>query len=252
MKKNSFHRFSNWFFDSLGWWGLGCLENSFFLEGFSMTSVPRHVFSRQRFRTKDRILTGLGVLFLISVFVPRVMAQDLSPNQRWIEQVDGGAVFPASKANAAGFGAGIGGDILVGYRFDRNFSLSGDIGYYDCDQKDSGAATGEWLYTPLMAVARFNFGPGWMRPYVLLGMGLAFNTYSITPAYSGIKTSQQATDLLVSPGAGFLFVVANNMALYVQGRVDISFTPAGAPGNPFTDSPSLFIPVKAGLSFFVL
>ena len=183
---------------------------------------------------------------------PRVAAQDLKENQRWIEQIDGGVVFPASQANAAAYGAGIGGDILVGYRFSRDFSFSGDLGYYDCDQKNSGALAGEWLYTPLMAVARLNFGSAPVRPFLLLGAGIAFNTFSETPAYSGIKTSERETDLLLSPGAGILVVIGGNAALYLQGRLDFNFTSERASGSPFTDSPSLFIPVKAGLSFFAL
>ncbi len=247
MKTKIFENLLGRIWACLDWCGLSCLENSILTTEDDTTTANPH-------RNAGKVPRGwirMGILLLAAAASP-VFSQDLKENQRWIEQVDGGAVIPISKANSAGFGAGIGGDVLVGYRFDRDFSLSGDLGYYDCDQKKSGATAGEWLYTPLMAVARFNIGTGWIRPYLLLGAGLAFNTYSITPAYSGIKASQQESDLLVSPGAGFLFVVASNMALYVQCRVDIDFTPEGAPGNPFTDSPSLFVPVKAGISFFAL
>ncbi len=176
--------------------------------------------------------------------------QELGPNQHWIEQVDGGFLFPASSAIAQGYGTGWGGDILIGYRFNRQFSLSGAVGHYDCDQKLAGADAGEWLYDNFMAVGRFNFGSGWVRPFVTLGAGLALNTYSLTVEPSGNKVEDKTVDFLLSPGAGVLFVVAGDMALYVQSRLDMDFTPVGGAGSPFVDSPTIFVPVKAGLSFF--
>jgi hypothetical protein len=187
----------------------------------------------------------MGFLFLA---VLPAFSQELNEKQRWIEQVDGGFVFPLSPAVAAGYSRGVGGDLLVGYRFDRDFSLSADLGYYDCDQKFEGATGGEWIYVPVLLVARYNFGPGWVRPYVLLGAGAAVNTYTLTPGYSG-QLSNRQTDLLLSPGGGVLFVVAKDTALYAQARFDLNFT---AVGGPWTDNPSIFMPLKAGISFFVL
>jgi hypothetical protein len=187
----------------------------------------------------------LGFLFLL---VSSAFAQELSEKQKWIEQVDGGFVFPLSTAASAGYARGYGGDILIGYRFDRSFSLSADLGYYDCDQRFLGATGGEWIYVPIMAVARYNFGPGWVRPYVLLGGGVAVNTYTLTPGYSG-QLSKRETDLLLAPGLGVLFVVAPDTALYAQARLDLNFS---TPNGPFTDNPTLFMPLKAGMSFFVL
>ena len=231
----------------LDWCPLSCLENSFLTPGEGVEKEnPRH--------KSGRIPQGwirMGVLLLAAASSP-LFSQDLKENQRWIEQVDGGVVYPASKANAAAYGAGFGGDILVGYRFTRDLSLSGDLGYYDCDQKTGGAEAGEWLYTPLMAVARLNIGSSPVRPFLLLGAGIAFNTFSVTPSYLGFKVSERETDFLLSPGAGLLFIIGGNAALYIQGRVDLNFTTDRAGTSPFTDSPSLFIPVKAGLSFFAL
>ncbi len=73
-----------------------------------------------------------------------------------------GSFYPSSPSAAAGYALGYGGDILVGYRFDRHLSLSADLGYYDCDQKISGAsAAGEWAL-------RAGHGSGtlqlWRRP----------------------------------------------------------------------------------------
>jgi hypothetical protein len=177
--------------------------------------------------------------------------ETLGPGQKWIEQIDGGFVFPVSPSVAAAYNRGVGGDILVGYRFNRDFSLAADVGYYACPENAGGAIAGEWDYTPLLAVARFNFGAGTVRPYVLLGGGIAFNNYSYTPFDSG-KQMIQESNFLLTPGLGVLFVVAGNFALYVQGRLDMDFTPVAVPGGLFSESPVLFIPVKVGASFFVL
>lgn len=192
---------------------------------------------------KTLVLLGL----MLAAFQP-LFAQELNEKDRWIEQVDGGFVFPLSTAVAAGYDRGVGGDVLVGYRFERNFSLSADLGYYDCDQKYEGATGGEWIYVPILVVARYNFGPGWVKPYLLLGAGVAVNTYTLTPGYSG-KLSARQTDFLLAPGGGVLFIVAKDTALYAQVRFDLNFSGVG---GPWTDSPSVFMPLKGGVSFFVL
>jgi len=188
------------------------------------------------------------IIALSAGTVMATWAGPLPEKQQWIEQGDGGFVLPLSRAASNGYAAGYGGDILVGYRFDRDFSLSADVGYFDCDQKVSGSSAGEWVYVPIMAVARMNFGPGPVRPYLLLGAGAAYNTYSLTPSYSG-RVSKKETDLLLAPGLGVLFIVNGDTALYVQGRFDLNFA---SQSGPFTDTPTIFMPLKAGLSFFVL
>jgi hypothetical protein len=185
----------------------------------------------------------VGLLFLVAL---PAFSQELDENQRWIEQADGGFVFPVSPAVANGYARGYGGDILVGYRFNRDFSLSADLGYYECDQTGASSSSGQWIYVPVMGVARYNFGPGWVRPYVLLGAGIAVNTYTLTPGYNG-KLSNRETDPLLAPGLGVMFIVEHDLALYAQTRLDINFSTAA-----WTDNPSLFLPVKGGLSFFVL
>jgi hypothetical protein len=169
-------------------------------------------------------------------------------NQRWIEAIDGGFIFPVSPASAQSYDRGVGGDILIGYRFDRTFSLSADIGYYDCDQKLTGASAGEWIYVPMLVVARWTVGDGWIRPYVLAGAGVAVNDYNLTQGVWG-HVSNRETDLLLAPGAGALFIIAPGTALYIQTRLDLNFT---TPSGPWTDNPSVFLPIKGGLSLFVL
>jgi len=190
-----------------------------------------------------------ALLFFIPctfLFLPAwVRAQAPPPeNQRWIEQADGGFVFPLSPGVAQEYARGVGGDILVGYRFNRDFNLSADVGYFECDEKFYGGASGSWTYDPLLLLARFNFGPGWVRPFLLLGAGLAVDSYSLTTSYEG-QVSNRETDPMLSPGAGVLFIVETNVAIYLQTRVDLIFSRVG---GPWTDNPTVFLPIKAGLS----
>lgn len=187
-------------------------------------------------------------LLVLALWGPVRAAEPMPENQRWIESIDGGFIFPLSSAASGQYDRGVGGDILIGYRFDPAFSLSADIGYYDCDQRLTGASTGEWLYVPILAVARWTFGSDWVRPYVLAGAGIAINNYNLTQGVWG-HVANRETDLLLAPGAGVLFIVAPGTAFYLQTRLDLNFT---TPGGPWTDNPSIFLPIKGGLSFFVL
>lgn len=191
---------------------------------------------------KILILAGLLVLT-----ASPALAQ-LREDQKWIEQADGGFIFPLSPANSTIYGRGLGGDILVGYRLNRDFSVSADVGYYECDQKFYGSSLGSWSYSPILILARYNFGPGWFRPFLILGGGIAVNSYSETDPYFG-AISHRETDPLLSPGMGLLFIVSPDTAFYVQARFDLNFTTVG---GPWVDNPSVFMPLKAGLSFFAL
>jgi hypothetical protein len=184
--------------------------------------------------------------WLVLMVWPTLVRAQLSENQRWIEQVDGGFIFPISTAAGTLYDWGFGGDILIGYRFDRNFSLSADVGYYDCDEKSLGGDSGEWLYSPILLLARYNFGSGSVRPYLILGAGLAVNSYSLTSSFLG-QVSHRETNPLLSPGLGILFVVTRDTALYIQTRLDLNFSTAN---GPWIDNPSIFLPLKGGLSFF--
>jgi hypothetical protein len=106
---------------------------------------------------------------------------------------------------------------------------------------------------PLLATARYSFGSGTVKPYVLLGFGAAFNNYSLTVNTPGVgpqKLTRDEPDFLMSPGLGVRFIVAGDMAVFFQGRVDINFANQTIAGGPPADNPTLFIPVQCGISFF--
>ncbi len=241
----------------------GCLENSYIprllrkqtskmFEKDKRPAPAKSAHPHEEADSPGKKGMGIGLFLLAGVLtVFPVWAQELAPNQKWIEQADAGFVIPSSTNVASVFNVGLGGDILVGYRFDRNFSLSTDLGYFQCDQKEG---EGAWIYVPLMEVARYNFGSGMVHPYVFCGMGAVFNSYtqSLVNMAQSLNLSHQETNFLLSPGAGILFVVYSDAAVYLQARMDMNFTAKNNTSSPAMDNPSIFIPLKAGLSFFVL
>ena len=178
-------------------------------------------------------------------------ANDLPQTQQWTQSVDGAFATPLSTNDAQAFNLGWGVDGSIGYRFDPTFSLACVAGYYEYDIQNPPAGTsGHLSYIPLMLMPRLNLlMKGRIHPYFFLGAGLAFNTFSVTT--NGIGLSQQETDLLLAPGLGAIFPVADNIALFLQGRVDIDFTSSGGLGKG-VDSPSIFVPIQGGVGFFVL
>ena len=168
---------------------------------------------------------------------------DLPADQRWTETADVALSQPLSTNASKGLDMGFGGDLSVGYRFDRTLTLAVASGYYQYDLSKLGTgAGGNFSYVPLLGVVRLNLTHEAIRPYIFLGLGVAINSYSMT------STSQ--TDFMAAPGAGVLFKVADSAALFLQGRVDMDFTPNNGLGGA-ADSPTIFIPIQAGIGFFV-
>jgi hypothetical protein len=237
----------------LGRWmavvALGSLENA---SSFSMLSGMWRGFHNTLFKKNDpKKMFFLGAVLLAWALAGNALAQ-LNDDQKWIEQADAGAVFPVSPVASSNYAVGYGGDLAVGYRFDRTVSLATSLGYYNMNLVGAASSQpGGWIYVPLMEILRVNFGDGWVRPYVLLGLGASFNNFSIMLPQQPGKNSDLQTSFIAAPGLGVLFVIFRDMAFYVQSRLDLNFVNGGA-ALPSADSPSVFIPVKAGLSFFVL
>jgi hypothetical protein len=185
---------------------------------------------------------------------PALARDQYGTYQSWIEQLDGGFIFPVSPLASKNYNPGVGGDVLVGYRFDRDLSLSADLGYYAFNQKAASGEGGQWNYVPLMGVVRYNFGHGWVRPYVLMGLGVALNSYSTSAGHFGESStgSPGEANLLVCPGLGILCKISGETALYLQARADINFVGSGSLPASYADSLTLFIPFDAGLMFFVI
>jgi hypothetical protein len=134
----------------------------------------------------------------------------------------------------------------MGYRFNRDFSLAADLGYFSSSQNTTGVTAGGWTYAPAMILLRYNIGSGWIRPYLLLGAGLVLNSYSITVGSSTPTNSE--INLLLSPGLGISFILEQGFAVYLQSRLDTDFAPVSTE-LPLSENPTLFIPVKIGITF---
>ena len=176
----------------------------------------------------------------------------LAPNQRWVEQIDGSFSIPTFSSQHEP-DPGTGGDINVGYRFDRTFALFLGTGYY---QYGIPAATSQFnahlAYIPLTLIFRVTFGDGEFRPYLFEGAGLALNIYTQNDDLNGaVPTSQSEIDFYMTPGLGISYAFASDMAVFVQSRIDLDFTSHNGLGLPL-GNPSVFIPLQAGISFFAL
>jgi opacity protein-like surface antigen len=158
-------------------------------------------------------------------------------------------VIPASAEVSQDYGVGLGGDILMGYRFNRDFSLAADLGYFSSSQNTTGVTEGGWTYAPAMILLRYNIGSGWIRPYLLVGAGFALNSYSIAVGSSAPTNSE--INLFLSPGFGISFILEPGLAVYLQTRLDVDFTPVSV-ALPLSENPTLFIPVKIGITFVSL
>lgn len=203
---------------------------------------------------KILLLALFTVLSVSSLWADEVFTStpdQLGPNQRWIERVEGTLGFPASSDTSSALNTGFGGGLAFGYRVAPHFSISIASGYYQYNLKNVPATNnGSFLsYVPLESVFSYNFGDGDFRPYVSFGIGAAFNTYSQSSA--ALQTDTFETSFFMSPAVGLLAVISPKAALFVEGRMDMDFRSNGILGMT-SGSPSIFIPIQAGLTFFVI
>jgi len=201
-------------------------------------------------------LTVLSVSPLWADELVAVQPDELGPNQQWIERVEGTLGAPASSDASSALNLGFGGGLAIGYRLEPHLSLSVASGYYQYAVKNipSGNTGGYFSYVPLETVINYNFGAGSFRPYVSFGIGAAFNTYSLTSSVQGssLQTNVYETSLFLSPAVGFLQVISPKAAIFVEGRVDMDFRSNGGSVGMSNGTPSVFIPIQAGLTFFVI
>src|ERR1035438_2765458 len=173
----------------------------------------------------------------------------LNPEQRWVEQIDGSFSLPFFHAMPEP-NLGYGGDINIGYRFDKTLGLFIGTGYYQYDIPSSQAGVvGLLAYIPLVGILRLTFGDGAFHPYIFGGAGIALNTFTPNnpPGNAAPKVSRTETDFYLAPGLGILYRFSSDMALFLQSRVDVDFTSTHGLGIPL-ENPSIFIPIQGGIS----
>ncbi len=171
-------------------------------------------------------------------------------SQKWVEQIDGSFSIPSAATEGLS-DPGLGGDINIGYRFNKDFSFFVGTGYYQYGIAPSpGGQNAQLSYIPLIAILRFTFGEGLFHPYLVEGFGGALNTYTQTnpPGSLTAHSSQSQINFFLAPGLGILYVFASDMAVFLQTRVDLDFTSHNGLGGSLGD-PSVFIPLQIGISF---
>ena len=177
----------------------------------------------------------------------------MTPDQRWVEQIDGSFSIPSFNG-AVNPSLGLGGDINIGYRLDRTLCVFIGSGYYQYNIPFAPGTTNALLaYIPLVAILRLTLGDGDIRPYVFGGAGIALNTYSQNnaPGNPVPKINEAEIDFYLAPGLGVLYRFSSDMSVFLQTRVDIDFTSPTGLGISLPN-PSVFIPLQAGISFFAL
>ncbi len=168
----------------------------------------------------------------------------LGPDQHWVEQIGGALAIPSSGDASKTYQVGFGGDLGISYRITSNLSEGIVVGYYQFNLKAAPSGS-DFSYVPLMEVTKIILGGEDLRPYVFFGFGAAFNTLKL----SALSTTQ--TDLLMAPGAGVNWRAFPNAALFFQGRLDVNFISKNISSNGSTN-PAVFMPLEAGLIFYML
>lgn len=222
----------------------------------------------------------LALVFGLMLAAVSVSFADSSQGN-FVVSVNGLVGVPTSSNVSSDVGVGFGGEGFIGYAFNSQFTLGVDSGYdtYSLNNSfvlkqlgipslPSGTTlTGSLSYVPIMAEIKYAFSATGVKPYVLLGAGIALNSGTFTvsvPGESATGTINE-TDLLIAPGLGVAFPVSDKIDIFVQGRVDLDFTnnnnstpgtitfnPGGSgTGNTNItgDNPTIYIPFAVGADF---
>ncbi len=179
-------------------------------------------------------------LMLMLGSVSFAMADDTTGGA-WVIQLNGDTGFATGNL-AKNVNQGWGGEGSIGYRFPSNILLAVESGF-DTYSAKNGTFNAQWNMVPLIAKIQSCFGTGMVKPYLFVGGGLAFN--SSTASAFGVSGTTTETDFLGEAGLGFDFAVAENVALFVQGKVEMDTTSK----NYSSDVPTVLIPINAGFKF---
>jgi hypothetical protein len=191
---------------------------------------------------KTIVLVFALMLLCANVFAAGATSTS-STNGSWNIQIVGDLVIPTGDA-ASAYDMGLGGEAMVGYALDSNMTLGVLSGYQYLMYKGAPAGYSA-AYIPIEAAMRYNFGSGQVRPYGILGVGIAlgmFSTPAIDLGFLGTwpATTTTTTDLLIDPGLGVAFNLSEKMDLVLQGKVSIIMS---------SGSTGLYIPLQVGLNF---
>jgi hypothetical protein len=161
----------------------------------------------------------------------------------WILQIDGETGFPTGNLNNVA-AEGWGPEGSFGYRFPQNFTLSLETGYVGYAPKN-GMLNTTWDIIPILLKGQYNFGSGYVQPYLFLGAGVALNSQS--SSFAGPNHTAGEADFLEEAGLGISFVLLTQTYLFIQSKVEVDNTSSNYAG----DQPTLLIPIDVGLNIQV-
>jgi Outer membrane protein beta-barrel domain len=159
----------------------------------------------------------------------------------WFMQMNGDLDSPTGNlANAVNQGWGL--EISVGYHLSKSFQVSVETGYDTYSEKDT-AFNGSWNVTPLVLKGAYVISHGFVRPYVFLAAGMAFNSRFAN--FGSFTGSNSEADFLGEAGLGLSFAMGNRSSVFLQTKMELDGTSA----NYAADQPTILIPLNAGIKF---
>jgi hypothetical protein len=162
-------------------------------------------------------------------------------NGTWFIQVNGDLDSPTGNlANAVN--QGWGGEGSIGYRLSQNFQISIETGYDTYSEKDT-AFNGSWNLVPLVFKGAYVMSHGFVRPYVFLAAGMAFN--SRLANFGSFTGSNNEEDFLGEVGFGLSFDLGDRSSVFLQSKMEIDNTSS----NYASDQPTILLPLNAGIKF---
>lgn len=197
---------------------------------------------------------------ILGLFVGLLLAASVASADdagKFLVQVEGGIGIPTSSQAATLLTTGFSGDGQIGYAFSRDFSLSLESGFDSLPvattQLGHGQTSASITHVPLEAVGQFNINAGGgVWPYILVGVGVAFDSYSSNPAVpAGSGQTTSWTNFELDPGIGVAVDLSKNVNIFVQGKFDMDFETTTGKGGELSDSPLTIIPVQIGVNFLI-
>jgi hypothetical protein len=159
----------------------------------------------------------------------------------WFMQLNGDLDSPTgNQANAVN--QGWGGEASVGYHLTQDFQISLETGYDTYSEKDT-AFNGSWNLVPLVVKGAYVMSHGFVRPYVFLAAGMAFN--SRLANFGSFTGSNSEADFLGEAGFGLSFSMGDRSSVFLQTKMEIDNTSS----NYASDQPTILLPLNAGIKF---
>jgi hypothetical protein len=159
----------------------------------------------------------------------------------WFMQLNGDLDSPTGNL-ANEVNQGWGGEISIGYHLTRSVEIAVETGFDTYSEKDT-AFNGSWNMTPLVLKGIYVIGHEFVRPYVFLAAGMAFNSrIADFGAYTG---SNNEADFLGEAGFGLSFSFGDRSSIFLQTKMEVDTTSSAYA----EDQPTVLIPLNAGIKF---